>query len=71
MWETTGWNHKKCDSFTSSSLSLSLLFFCEFVPRYEEVMVEIYPILARLPSPKPLILVSGHRFDYEYGATMG
>ena len=26
MWETTGWNHKKCDSFTSSSLSLSLLF---------------------------------------------
>ena len=64
MWETTAWNHKKCDSFTS----LFLFFFCEFVPRYEEVMVEIYPTLARLPSLKPLILVSGHRFDYEYGA---
>ena len=60
MWEPS--DHKKCRRL-----------FCEFVPRYEEVMVEIHPILARLPSPKPLILVSEteHRFDYEYGATIG
>ena len=37
------------------------LFFCEFVPRYEEVMVEIRPTLDRLPSTKPLILVSEYR----------